>query len=109
MGAAALRETYNASMFPWNRTSQEIQALRTQVHALRAVAEKLAARAGVSQSELDHMLSTANPGITDEVDDHLRAGRKVSAIKAYRESTGAGLKEAKDAVEAYERQQFGRN
>lgn len=96
-------------MFPWSQKSQEIQALRTQVRALRAVTEELAARAGVSQSELERMLSTATPGITDEVEDHLRAGRKISAIKAYRESTGAGLKEAKDAVEVYERQQLGRN
>lgn len=96
-------------MFPWSQKSQKIRSLRTQVRALRAVTEELAARAGVSQSELERMLSTATPGITDEVKAHLRAGRKVSAIKAYRESTGAGLKEAKDAVEDYERQQFGRS
>ena len=30
----------------------------------------------------------------------LRSGQKISAIKAYREQTGVGLKEAKDAVEA---------
>ncbi len=29
------------------------------------------------------------------------AGDKIAAIKAYREETGAGLKEAKEAVEAY--------
>ena len=28
-----------------------------------------------------------------------QAGRKIAAIKLYRESTGLGLKEAKDAVE----------
>jgi ribosomal protein L7/L12 len=33
----------------------------------------------------------------------LRAGRKIEAIKRYRELTGSGLKEAKDAVEALER------
>ncbi|MBL8923074.1 MAG: ribosomal protein L7/L12 [Myxococcaceae bacterium] len=38
-----------------------------------------------------------------EVADLLRAGRKIEAIKRYRELTGAGLKEAKDAVEALER------
>jgi Ribosomal protein L7/L12 C-terminal domain len=32
-----------------------------------------------------------------------RPGGKIAAIKAYREQTGAGLKEAKDAVEAIER------
>jgi ribosomal protein L7/L12 len=38
-----------------------------------------------------------------EVQRHLDAGRKIPAIKAYREVTGAGLKEAKDEVEAMER------
>jgi large subunit ribosomal protein L7/L12 len=32
-----------------------------------------------------------------------REGRKIEAIKLYRDITGAGLKEAKDAVEALER------
>jgi large subunit ribosomal protein L7/L12 len=33
----------------------------------------------------------------------VRAGRKIEAIKLYRDMTGAGLKEAKDAVESLER------
>ncbi|GAA0659668.1 hypothetical protein GCM10009535_43760 [Streptomyces thermocarboxydovorans] len=33
-----------------------------------------------------------------------REGRKVQAIKVYREATGAGLAEAKEAVEGMERQ-----
>src|SRR5687767_3432576 len=36
----------------------------------------------------------------DDVRDLVRAGRKIEAIKRYRELTNAGLKEAKDAVEA---------
>lgn len=40
------------------------------------------------------------PGGSDTVISHLRAGRKIEAIKVYREETGAGLKEAKEAVEA---------
>ena len=32
----------------------------------------------------------------------LFAGRKIQAIKTYREASGLGLKEAKDAMEAYE-------
>lgn len=35
----------------------------------------------------------------DDVRDFVRAGRKIEAIKRYRELTGVGLKEAKDAVE----------
>ncbi|MEU6140230.1 ribosomal protein L7/L12 [Streptomyces sp. NPDC047081] len=34
-----------------------------------------------------------------EVADLVRAGKKIEAIKMYREATGVGLKEAKDAVE----------
>lgn len=34
--------------------------------------------------------------------DLLREGRKIEAIKIYRDATGEGLKEAKDAVEAIE-------
>ncbi|MDA1360126.1 ribosomal protein L7/L12 [Glycomyces luteolus] len=36
------------------------------------------------------------------VRDLVRQGRKIQAIKAYREITGVGLKEAKDAVERME-------
>lgn len=35
-----------------------------------------------------------------EVDRLVRAGRKIEAIKVYRQLTGVGLKEAKDAVES---------
>ena len=40
------------------------------------------------------------PGsLEEQVLGLLRAGKKMDAIKLYREKTGAGLKEAKDAVE----------
>ncbi|MFF7747920.1 ribosomal protein L7/L12 [Streptomyces sp. NPDC007971] len=35
----------------------------------------------------------------DEVNALVREGKKIQAIKVYREATGAGLKEAKEAVE----------
>jgi hypothetical protein len=41
-----------------------------------------------------------DPELADAVEDSLRAGKKVEAIKRYRNLTGLGLKEAKDAVEA---------
>ncbi len=40
------------------------------------------------------------PSGSDTVTGLIRAGKKIEAIKIYREETGAGLKEAKDAVEA---------
>ncbi|WP_063046734.1 ribosomal protein L7/L12 [Nocardia pseudovaccinii] len=39
----------------------------------------------------------------DEIDELIRQGKKIHAIKLYRDLTGASLKDAKDAVEARER------
>jgi hypothetical protein len=49
-------------------------------------------------------MATTSPSLVDiplKAHDLLRKGRKIDAIKAVREATGLGLKEAKDAVEAY--------
>ncbi|WP_160311218.1 hypothetical protein [Streptacidiphilus anmyonensis] len=46
---------------------------------------------------------TASPGvdpILEPVLELVRQGRKIQAIKAYRERTGAGLRQAKDAIDA---------
>ncbi len=42
------------------------------------------------------------PAEEPEIRRLLAAGKKIEAIKRYREATGLGLKEAKDAVEAME-------
>ncbi|MBY8867526.1 ribosomal protein L7/L12 [Streptomyces sennicomposti] len=48
---------------------------------------------------LDHLgLREEDPRL-DEVAGLARAGRTIEAIKTYREVTGAGLKEAKEAVD----------
>jgi ribosomal L7/L12-like protein len=48
-----------------------------------------------------------NQPLTDaglaQISSALYAGKKIAAIKMYREATGAGLTEAKDAVELIER------
>jgi len=36
-----------------------------------------------------------------EIQQHIFAGRAIQAIKLYREATGGGLKESKDAMDAY--------
>jgi ribosomal protein L7/L12 len=48
---------------------------------------------------LKHFGVEYQPTVPPEVADLLRQGRKIAAIKAYRERTGAGLKEAKQEVE----------
>ena len=39
----------------------------------------------------------------EEILKYLVEGRKIPAIKAYREATGMGLKEAKDVIDEWER------
>ncbi len=72
--------------------------------------ERLMARLERVEQKLDLLLQNAgiaSPGEDEdaaiaEVRALLRAGRKIEAIKRYREVTGVGLKDAKDAVEAME-------
>ena len=45
------------------------------------------------------------PGAPGSIEAALAAGRKIDAIKLYREQHGVGLKEAKEAVEALQRSQ----
>jgi ribosomal protein L7/L12 len=47
--------------------------------------------------------SVSSSELVDRVQALLDAGQKIAAIKAFREATGAGLAEAKAAVEALER------
>ncbi len=46
-------------------------------------------------------LDQLSDGARQSVDGLLRSGQKIAAIKRVREETGAGLKEAKEAVEEY--------
>lgn len=76
------------------------------VSAVAGIGNKLAAadrRAARVEQKLDlildHLGLTAPEPWRDEVTRLLRAGKKIEAIKTYREATGAGLKESKEAVE----------
>ncbi len=68
---------------------KEIRArLERQETQLRRIAEHL----GIPPDE-SHLAA---------VQDQLRSGRKIAAIKAYRDATGVGLADAKRAVERIE-------
>ena len=45
-------------------------------------------------------MTNLSDDVRNQIIDALRSGQKISAIKLYREATGADLKEAKDFVEA---------
>jgi ribosomal protein L7/L12 len=61
------------------------------------------------EAKLDLLLKQANirfdpaAGVSNAVIEALRAGRKIEAIRLYRETSGVGLKEAKDFVEGVQR------
>ncbi|MFH1269280.1 MAG: zinc ribbon domain-containing protein [Planctomycetota bacterium] len=62
--------------------------------------ESLPARSGSTSDEAGVQAYTQDPSLADLVLAHLREGRKIQAIKVYREKTAVSLQEAKEAVEA---------
>ena len=93
--------------------TDELQDLRDRVLRLEQIVAALAEHVG----RLGSAGPAPSPGYPDQqypaqpyaaatsslgppqVIDAIRAGSQILAIKAYREATGAGLKEAKDAVD----------
>ncbi|EXU64883.1 hypothetical protein Z951_28340 [Streptomyces sp. PRh5] len=83
-----------------------ITALILQYPLLESRIQKIQRRADRIERKLDLILrhldiQVAEPGL-ERVMDLVRQGKKIEAIKVYRELTDAGLKEAKDAVERME-------
>ncbi|GIE45481.1 hypothetical protein [Actinoplanes lobatus] len=64
---------------------------------------RTSARLAAVERKLDLLLAHLNVADPDsaypDVLDHLRNGRKIQAIKAYREHTGATLADAKAAID----------
>lgn len=51
---------------------------------------------------IDYIDPNSDPALAPQVQEALRRGNKIEAIKIYRELTGVGLAEAKQAVERAE-------
>jgi hypothetical protein len=74
--------------------------------AMKQARRDMARRIGRVNDKLDLLLAQAGirldtPDVPrlDEIRELARSGKKIHAIKLYRDVTGAGLAEAKDAVE----------
>lgn len=80
---------------------KQIETLQAHARGLENLVDELAARAGVSDAELLRLRSQLGPQIPEESRRLVAEGKPIQAIKVYRERTGAGLKEAKDAIDAY--------
>ena len=75
---------------------QQIFELRQRVALLERQVAFLMAQLGVEYYE------EPNTGVSPEILDLVRQGRKIEAIKLYRLETGVGLRQAKEFIDSLE-------
>jgi ribosomal protein L7/L12 len=85
---------------------QKIQAIKlyreetgANLQVAKRAVERIESQMRGGRLEAPPATSYTSQGKMEEVGQLMKAGQKINAIKAYREATGAGLKEAKEAVE----------
>ena len=75
------------------------RSMLKRIEELENRVAKLERMAGVPSSDSD------GTGVSSRVMELMSQGKKIAAIKAYRQETGVGLKEAKEAlIDAFERE-----
>lgn len=75
-------------------TEAEIQLLRSRVSELEDRLNFLYRRLNIEYTD-----PNSDPVLSPQVQDALRRGNKIEAIKIYRELTGVGLAEAKRVID----------
>ncbi|MDN5822102.1 MAG: hypothetical protein L0H39_11515 [Brachybacterium sp.] len=88
-------------MFGNSQLKTQIATLQEQNRALEDLIQELARRAEVGEAELLRLRSEIGPQVPGECRRLVAEGKIITAIKVYREHTGAGLVEAKDAIDRY--------
>jgi ribosomal protein L7/L12 len=86
--------------------AREGQARAHDIYALSRDARDILILDETSREAMRRLTNTERPtmyGVTisKSVEDYVRAGMKINAIKELRTETALGLKEAKDVVEAF--------
>ncbi|HEU4743802.1 MAG TPA: ribosomal protein L7/L12 [Anaerolineales bacterium] len=79
-------------------TEAEIQLLKSRVNELEDRLNFLYRRLNIEYAD-----PNSDPVLSPQVQEALRGGNKIEAIKIYRELTGVGLAEAKQAIDQGER------
>jgi ribosomal protein L7/L12 len=80
-------------------TETDIQLLRSRINELEDRLKFIYQKLGIDYATDPN----ANPINSPQILAALRSGNKIEAIKIYRELTGVGLAEAKDAIDKAER------
>lgn len=78
-------------------TEAEIQLLRSRVNELEDRLKFIYRRLNIEYAD-----PSSDPVLSPQIQDALRRGNKIEAIKLYRELTGVGLAEAKDVIDKAE-------
>ena len=80
---------------------EQIENLQAHVRRLEGLVDVLAARGSVGEEELRKLRGQAGAQIPARCRVLADEGRHIEAIKAYRELTGAGLVDAKNAIDQH--------
>ncbi|RPI24346.1 MAG: hypothetical protein EHM70_21405, partial [Chloroflexota bacterium] len=98
-----------AQVMAYMRQGKKLDAIRVYRQATLAglkeakdAVERIEAGAPPHQQESQHVNYPLREDWRPEVESLLRQGKKIDAIRVFRMATGAGLKEAKDVVDALE-------
>ena len=78
-------------------TETEIQLLRSRVNELEDRLKFLYRRLNIEYADPNF-----DPSLSPQIQEALRRGNKIEAIKLYRELTGVGLAEAKQVIDRAE-------
>jgi ribosomal protein L7/L12 len=79
-------------------TEADIQLLKSRINELEDRLNFLYRRLNIEYAD-----PHSDPLLSPQIQEALRRGNKIEAIKIYRELTGVGLAEAKDAIDRAER------
>jgi ribosomal protein L7/L12 len=79
-------------------TEADILLLKSRINELEERVQFLYRRLNI-----DYVDPNSDPALAPQVQDALRRGNKIEAIKIYRELTGVGLAEAKDVIDKAEK------
>lgn len=78
-------------------TEADIQLLQSRINELEDRLKFIYRRLNIEYAD-----PNSDPVLSAQIQDALRRGNKIEAIKIYRELTGVGLAEAKDVIDRAE-------
>ncbi|ASK65804.1 hypothetical protein CFK39_08120 [Brachybacterium avium] len=88
-------------MFGNSQLWTRIATLEERNRALESLVQELAHRSWIGEAELLQLRSEIGPQVPEECRRLVAEDKVIQAIKVYRERTGAGLREAKEAIDRY--------